>query len=615
MNNFILHGCLLAGVFLTLPATAQILFSGGTYSQNFDSLATGGTVIWTNNFTLPGWYAAKGGSDATSYTANAGTSSTGSIYSFGTNGINPVAERALGSVAGSSTAYAYGVRFTNDTALAVTNISISFTGEQWRNASGAGAATNTLAFSFQVAKAILTNADAVNSQTWTAVNALDFASPVVTVGGSATGLDGNAATNRQIFSNFLLPGISVTPGQEMFLRWRDVDDAGSDAGMALDDLTVSFQTTAYLPPPPVIVPGPNTSVTLLTYNVKGNGTTNWSTNTAQVQAIGRQLTFLQPDLVAFNEIPYTNTYQMANWVTAFLPGYYLATNSGTDGFIRSVVMSRFPINRSKSWLDGADLKPFGYTNTSSSAADNFTRDLFEAEISVPNWPLPLHIFTAHLKSTGGTTYADAAAKRAAEAAAITNFFATNFFALYPGHPFTLSGDMNDGDTNALAIQRLISAPTTLRLTNPTNPISGSISTFSIQASVSERIDFIFPCDQLRSNVTASQVFRTDLLNPVSSTLNSNDDKVASDHLPVLMTFANPFNTPYKFVSIAMTNLNLTLKWDSQNNRTFNVEGSTNLISWTPFATNLYSPTTNSPFVFNTNNVAEPVKFFRIYRVP
>ena len=133
--------------------------------------------------------------------------------------------------------------------------------------------------------------------------------------------------------------------------------------------------------------------------------------------------------------------------------------------------------------------------------------------------------------------------------------------------------------------------------------------------MSERIDFIFPCDQLRSNVTASQVFRTDLLNPVSSTLNSNDDKVASDHLPVLMTFANPFNTPYKFVSIAMTNLNLTLKWDSQNNRTFNVEGSTNLISWTPFATNLYSPTTNSPFVFNTNNVAEPVKFFRIYRVP
>jgi endonuclease/exonuclease/phosphatase family metal-dependent hydrolase len=305
---------------------------------------------------------------------------------------------------------------------------------------------------------------------------------------------------------------------------------------------------------------------------------------------------------------------MPNWVTAFLPGYFLATNSGTDGFIRSVVMSRYPINRSKSWLDGADLKPFGYTNTSSSSADNFTRDLFEAEIAVPNWPLPLHVFTTHLKSTG-TNYADSAAKRAAEAAAITNFLATNFFALYPTHPFTLSGDMNDSDTNTLAIQRLISAPTTLRLTNPTNFFSGTINTFSIQASVSERIDFIFPCPLLHSNITASQVFRTDLLTNFSSNLFSNDDKIASDHLPVLMTFANPYNTPFKIVSLARTNLSVTLQWESQTNRTFTVEASTNLLSWSPFATNLFSATTNSPFVFNTNNVPEPVKFFRVYRTP
>jgi endonuclease/exonuclease/phosphatase family metal-dependent hydrolase len=614
MKRILIHA-VLAAICLHRPARAQILFSAGTYSQNFDALATSGTANgWTNNVTLPGWYAAKGGGDATTYIANAGTATTGSIYSFGTAGVNALTERAFGSLAGSSTAYTFGVRFTNDTALAITNLLLSFTGEQWRNANGAGAVTNTLAFAYQIAAATLTNADAVNSQTWTAFSALDFNSPIVNTGGSATPLDGNAAANRQIFSNILLPGIIVPPGQEIFLRWRDTDDGGSDAGVAVDNFTVSFQTTAYTPPP-VVVLGPNTSITLLTYNVKGNGTTNWSTNQAQVQAIGRQLTFLHPDVVAFNEIPYTNTYQMPNWVTAFLPGYFLATNSGTDGFIRSVVMSRFPITRSKSWLDGADLKPFGYTNTSSSVADNFTRDLFEAEINVPNWPQPLHVFTTHLKSTGGTTYAEAAAKRAAEAAAITNFFATNFFALYPTHPFTLSGDMNDGDTNALAIQRLISAPTTLRLTNPTNPFSGSINTYTIQGSVSERIDFIFACPLLRSNVTASQVFRTDLLANFPPNLFSNDDKIASDHLPVLMTFANPYNTPYSFVSIARTNLTVTLKWESQTNRTFNVEASTNLVSWTPFATNLFAATTNSPFIFSTNNVPEPVKFFRIYRTP
>ena len=222
---------ILSALLIGSRAGAQIFFSAGTYSQNFDSLLTSGTVNWTNNLTLPGWYAAKGAADAPTYIANAGNATTGSLYSFGTNGVNPASDRALGSVAGSSTAYAYGVRFTNDTALTVTNILISFNGEQWRNANGAGAVTNTLAFSYQIANATLTNADAGNSQSWTPFNALDFNSPIV--GGSATPLDGNASANRQVFANVLLTNVTVSPGHEIFLRWRDVDDGGSDAGLAV----------------------------------------------------------------------------------------------------------------------------------------------------------------------------------------------------------------------------------------------------------------------------------------------------------------------------------------------------------------------------------------------
>src|SRR4051794_9415876 len=95
--------------------------------------------------------------------------------------------------------------------------------------------------------------------------------------------------------------------------------------------------------------GSSRAFTLMTYNVAGNGTTNWSTNTAQVQAIGRQILFLQPDVITFNEIPRTNIWQMANWVKAFMPGYFLATNSAGDGFINNCIASRFPITRSKSW--------------------------------------------------------------------------------------------------------------------------------------------------------------------------------------------------------------------------------------------------------------------------
>src|ERR1044072_4272252 len=103
------------------------------------------------------------------------------------------------------------------------------------------------------------------------------------------------------------------------------------------------------------------ALSLLSYNTAGNGTTNWSTNVAQVQAIGRQMAFLQPDVITFNEIPRTNTWHMPNFVTAYLPGYFLAPNSGSDGFIRSVILSRHPIVRSKSWLSSADLTPFGWT--------------------------------------------------------------------------------------------------------------------------------------------------------------------------------------------------------------------------------------------------------------
>jgi hypothetical protein len=196
---FLVYFACLASV-LAATVSAQVLMGDETYSQNFDSLAASGTINWTNNFTLPGWYASKGTTNAATYAASAGTSSSGSIYSFGTNGVNAALERALGSVAAASLNYAYGIRFTNDTASAQTNITISYTGEQWRSANGAGAVTNTLAFFYQIANVALTDADAANSQLWTAFNALNFDSPVVNTG-SGVALDGNAATNRQIFND------------------------------------------------------------------------------------------------------------------------------------------------------------------------------------------------------------------------------------------------------------------------------------------------------------------------------------------------------------------------------------------------------------------------------
>src|ERR1041385_6527431 len=130
---------LLASAVLPPGAPAQIPMSSGAYFQNFDSLAYAGTNIpWTNNATLPGWYAT-----VTTYNSGSGSSQTGSLYSYGLAGLG---ESALCSLAsGGAGDLSYGVRLLNDTGFDRTNIVVSYTGEQWR---AANAPAQSLEFSY-----------------------------------------------------------------------------------------------------------------------------------------------------------------------------------------------------------------------------------------------------------------------------------------------------------------------------------------------------------------------------------------------------------------------------------------------------------------------------------
>jgi endonuclease/exonuclease/phosphatase family metal-dependent hydrolase len=354
----------------------------------------------------------------------------------------------------------------------------------------------------------------------------------------------------------------------------------------------------------------SSAFSLLTYNVSGNGTTDWSTNSAQVQAIGREMLHLQPDIITFQEIPFTNSYQMPNFVKVYLPGYFLATNSGTDGFLRSVIASRFPIVRSQKWLDGVSLIPFGYTNSPST----FTRDLFEAEISVPDYPEHVHVFTTHLKAQSDST---SAARRAAEASAVSNFFVTVFLPTNGSRPYVLTGDLNEDvnrppSSSRQPIERLVNANTGLHLTTPVNPVTKDDRTISIRATLDARFDYILPGGLLFSNVVASQVFRTDLLSPVPPPLQQFDDKTASDHLPVLMTFRDPYAPSFALTSFFLTNGVVALSWETADGWAYDVEGSSDLSSWTKQATNLTAIGTNIDWSANANG---PVQFFRVFRAP
>jgi endonuclease/exonuclease/phosphatase family metal-dependent hydrolase len=348
---------------------------------------------------------------------------------------------------------------------------------------------------------------------------------------------------------------------------------------------------------------------LLNYNLHGNGVLNWSTNTSRIRAIGRQVQFLDPDILAFQEIPVTNngTAQMENFVKAFRPGFHLATNSTDDLHIRSVIISRFPIVASRSWLHGLDLAEFGYSNS------GFTRDLFEAEIAIPGFPQPLHVFTVHLKSGQDT---DSAAKRGAEAGAVSNFFATAFLTTNSLRPYVLTGDFNEDiarppASNPRSVQKLANAGTGLCLTTPFNLINQSELTFSIQSAdgLTRRYDYILPCGLLWSNAVGSAVFRSDVLNPLPGGLFSNDTHTASDHLPVLMVFGNPYTKPFQVLIWNQDEI-VNLSWQSVPGQSYRVESSSNLITWTALIENL--PATNTT-LFAATNASSEAQFFRIRR--
>jgi len=217
-------------------------------TENFDALASTGTAIaWTDNTTIAGGYSTR-----TAYNTGTGSSNTGALYSFGIAGAGPLGDRALGSVGSGSTLTVYwGVKLTNSTGAEITSLDVAYAGEQWRNGGATSpnlSVAQTLDFQYQVAAAGTITGANVPSTGWVDYDALDFTSPTFGTTAAAA-LDGNAAGNRVQKSATL--AIAVANGQEVWLRWRDIDHAGSDHGLAIDDLSVTANGVAGDPAPTV----------------------------------------------------------------------------------------------------------------------------------------------------------------------------------------------------------------------------------------------------------------------------------------------------------------------------------------------------------------------------
>ena len=208
-------------------AQAQnVSLTGGTYSQNFDTLSN--TAGSTTNTALPtGWQLTESGGgarDNEQYAVDTGGSNTGDTYSYGSAGST---ERAFGSLRSGTLISTFGACFTNNTGGTISSLAIAYTGEQWRL--GTAARSDSLGFEYSL------NATSLTTGAWTSVATLNFSTPNTATTGAK---DGNAAANRTALSD-TIGSLSIANGASFCIRWLDGDASGADDGLAVDDFSIT----------------------------------------------------------------------------------------------------------------------------------------------------------------------------------------------------------------------------------------------------------------------------------------------------------------------------------------------------------------------------------------
>jgi hypothetical protein len=239
------------------PSFAALSLTSLSHSENFDFLASTGTGnSWNNDQSpenanqSPGWW--WFGDNLTGYDASDGSSSAPDLTSFGDD-----ADRALGSLSGSANDYTvWSLVIENNLAAPITALTITFTGEQWRDGD---ATSDPITFSYKTSS-LDSDFDArsdfgddfgeqIPDATWTANPDLNFSGTDDLAGDVA--IDGNNPTNQSARSDTF--SVSIPVGDLIALRWYDENATLSDHGLAIDNLTITAITA--IPEPSALLFG------------------------------------------------------------------------------------------------------------------------------------------------------------------------------------------------------------------------------------------------------------------------------------------------------------------------------------------------------------------------
>jgi len=278
---------LISSLAFTQAMMAQISITGSnlTYTQDFNTLST----TTTPSSTLPsGWQIWESGTGAAAdqmYIGDTGGSNGGNTYSYGAAAAS---DRALGSLASGSVTPRFGAKFVNNTGTTITKVNLTHRVEQWRLGNINAHNDSTLFF-------YSTNATGVNDSTatWVEVPTMMMNS-VLTSGTTAGAIDGNTNFSTKVDSFT----VTIPNGGSLVIRWVDKNIVGSDDGLSVDDLLMTFSTST--PPPPNYRPN-------VVYVSPADNSMNVPVNTSVLKmAFNRRVTKGTGNLYLYNDTDGTN---------------------------------------------------------------------------------------------------------------------------------------------------------------------------------------------------------------------------------------------------------------------------------------------------------------------
>lgn len=212
----------------TLAAQLEITAADVPFTVDFNvegSSQCTTALSWTDNNTIPHCYA-----DRPTYNYSNGCANVGGLHIAGSAG-----ETALGGRSSNSmSSFRWGVRYRNSTGDPISGLQVRARAEQWGQA--VSDAPNVVSFGYRSSSSPITDVTAGTYLSEPALDLTNFTAPSGCSGANSA-IDGNSPTNSTMLEACL--AVTLQPGDEIMLRWYDVNDPCNDHMLCVDDLVVT----------------------------------------------------------------------------------------------------------------------------------------------------------------------------------------------------------------------------------------------------------------------------------------------------------------------------------------------------------------------------------------